>query len=82
MATDVESLVYTVAEVQRMLGVSRAVVYECLHAGIIPCLRLGRRFVIPRAAFHRWLEESPWAKSLTQDKQASLSPKIGRDSAR
>lgn len=51
-------LVYTVGEVQHMLGVSRSVVYENLHTGKIPCLRLGRRFVIPRVAFHRWLDES------------------------
>ena len=71
MATDVESLVYTAGEVQRMLGVSRAVVYESLRTGIIPCLRLGKRYVIPRTAFHRWLEVSPWAKELTQLKNGA-----------
>lgn len=58
MVKEEEKLVYTVEEVQRMLGVSLSVVYENLHAGRIPYLRLGRRFVIPRTAFHKWLDES------------------------
>ncbi len=67
-----ESLVYTVAEVQRLLGISRGTVYDYLHAGVIPNFKLGRRFIIPRASFHRWLEESPWAKKLTQESKVAL----------
>jgi excisionase family DNA binding protein len=66
------SLVYSVAELQQMLGVSRSVIYECLRAGIIPCLKLGRRYIIPKVAFHKWLEESPWAKKLTQESKVAL----------
>jgi excisionase family DNA binding protein len=78
---DVERLVYTVPDVQHMLGVSRAVVYEGLHAGIIPCLKLGRRYVIPRKAFHEWLETSPWAKRLTRESEPKLRLATSRDSA-
>ena len=58
MANKENSLVYEVKDIQRLLGVSRSLAYENLRMKIIPCLRLGRRYVIPKAAFHRWLDES------------------------
>lgn len=38
-----------------MLGVNKALVYDLLARGQIPAKRLGRRWVIPRAAFDTWL---------------------------
>ena len=58
MVQEEDSLVYKVEDIQRMLNVGRSAIYEGLRMKIIPCLRLGRRYVIPRAAFHRWLDES------------------------
>ena len=39
----------TVAEAARELGVSKNVCYAACRAGTVPALRLGRRWVIPRA---------------------------------
>ena len=41
-------LVLTVTEVAAALGISRAHAYELVARGDLPCLRLGRRIVIPR----------------------------------
>ena len=52
-----ESLVYKPEEVRKLLGCSRGVVYSGLRAGTIPCVRVSpRKYLIPKAAFMRWLE--------------------------
>lgn len=53
---DLRPQVYTVAEVQAMLGLSRGTTYAMLRAGEIPALQLGARWVIPRNRFHAWLD--------------------------
>lgn len=40
----------TVQETAALLGVSDDLVYELVARGEIPCLRLGRRRVVPRRA--------------------------------
>ena len=37
------------------LGVSLAAIYAGLRRGTIPSIRLGKRYVIPRAAIDDWL---------------------------
>lgn len=51
-----ESLVYSVPEVGKMLGLSRSSVYEAVRTGQIPSITIGRRILIPRAALERLLE--------------------------
>jgi excisionase family DNA binding protein len=36
--------------------ISRRAFYNAINRGEIPSLRLGRRILIPRAAFLKWLE--------------------------
>ena len=43
-----ESLVVTVEEAGRLLGISRGLAYDLVRQGVIPSIRLGRRVVIPR----------------------------------
>jgi len=43
-------LTYTVPEAAAILGISRGLAYEMVHAGTLPALRLGSRILIPRAA--------------------------------
>jgi excisionase family DNA binding protein len=50
MGTDEEQLTLTVPEVATLLRISRGACYEAIRSGQIPCLRFGRRIVIPRAA--------------------------------
>jgi excisionase family DNA binding protein len=51
-----ERLVYTVPEAGRLLGLSRNGAYEAAKRGDIPTIRVGRRLVVPKAAFHRTFE--------------------------
>ncbi|MEU4417358.1 helix-turn-helix domain-containing protein [Nocardia salmonicida] len=53
-----ESATYTVDEVAGLLGISRGVAYQSVHDGEIPAKRIGRRWVISRAAFSAWLATS------------------------
>ena len=54
-----ERVTLTVPEAAAIAGVSRNLMYELVATGQVPCaLRLGRRIVIPRAAFHEWLESA------------------------
>lgn len=46
---------YHVDELARLLGVSRQAVYNGLRLGLIPCIRLGKRYVLPKAAISEWL---------------------------
>ena len=49
--------VYTVTEVACLLSLSRGGTYELVRQGVIPAVRLGRRWVIPKTRFHAWLDE-------------------------
>jgi excisionase family DNA binding protein len=40
-------LTLTVEEAGQLLGVSRSYAYELVRQGALPCMRLGRRIVIP-----------------------------------
>jgi excisionase family DNA binding protein len=51
--------IYTVREAAAALGISTGLAYELVQAGQIPAKRLGRRWVIPRARFHAWLNDQP-----------------------
>lgn len=42
-------------ELAKLLGVNRKTVYEYAARNVIPCRRLGRRFVFSRAAVLAWL---------------------------
>jgi excisionase family DNA binding protein len=50
-------LVFSVAEAAQLLGVSRPNAYNLVHTGQIPCIRYGRRMLIPRVALMKMLEE-------------------------
>jgi excisionase family DNA binding protein len=51
-----ERAVYTVVEVAQLLSLSRGTAYVLVRDGTIPALRLGSRWVVPRARFHTWLD--------------------------
>jgi len=44
----------TVEEIARRLDVGRLAVYALLQQGIIPGIRLGRRWIITRHAYESW----------------------------
>jgi excisionase family DNA binding protein len=51
-----ERLVYSVPEAGRLLGLGRNAAYAAAKRGDIPTIRIGRRLVVPKAAFHRTFE--------------------------
>jgi excisionase family DNA binding protein len=44
----------SVPEIARRLNIGRLAVYEMLEQGIIPGIRLGRRWIITRHAYEQW----------------------------
>jgi excisionase family DNA binding protein len=44
----------TVLEIARRLNVGRLAVYSMLEQGIIPAVRLGRRWIITKHAYQQW----------------------------
>jgi excisionase family DNA binding protein len=43
-----------VSEIALRLGVGRLAVYTMLEQGIIPGIRLGRRWIVTQAAYEQW----------------------------
>jgi excisionase family DNA binding protein len=50
-----QSDTYTVPEVGRRLGIGRKQAYDAAKRGDIPTIRIGRRVLVPKPAFERWL---------------------------
>ena len=48
----------TVEQAGRELGISRSLAYAAAQSGEIPTLRIGRRLIVPRAAFERMLAQA------------------------
>ena len=48
----------TVPEAAKILRISRNHAYELARQGKLPVIRLGKRLIIPRIGFEKWLEES------------------------
>lgn len=53
-----------VSEIARRLGIGRLSVYAMLEQGVIPGIRLGRRWIITRAVYKQW-EGACGVKSIT-----------------
>lgn len=52
---EVEQLTETVERVAALLGIARATAYRAVHRGEIPSVKIGRRYLVPRAALRRLL---------------------------
>jgi excisionase family DNA binding protein len=46
----------SVDEFAREIGISRNMAYTGLREGTIPAIRIGKRFIIPRAAVRAWYD--------------------------
>jgi excisionase family DNA binding protein len=44
----------SVPEIARRLGIGRLAIYAMLEQGILPGIRLGRRWIITRHAYEQW----------------------------
>ncbi len=52
-----DTRVYTVDEAAEMLGLGRQQAYQAVRENVIPHIRIGRRIIIPKVAFDRWLDQ-------------------------
>jgi excisionase family DNA binding protein len=50
-----EPLTYSVPEAAALLGVNRNTAYEAAARGELPTIRIGKRVLVPRAAFEAML---------------------------
>ena len=57
-----KSLVFSVVEAAQLLGISRPTAYTLVNTGQIPCIRYGRRLLIPRVALMKMLEDAGTVK--------------------
>ena len=51
-----ECRVYVTEDLMQLLGVSRSVAYCLVNRQDFPSIRVGRKILIPRDAFEKWLE--------------------------
>jgi excisionase family DNA binding protein len=56
---DLARKVMSVPDVAKALGISRNSAYEAVARREIPVIKIGRRLLVPRAAFERMLEGRP-----------------------
>ena len=63
-----ERKVLTVKEVAEKLGICTALVRRQIKKGVIPCVKLGDRYLIPKVAFERWLtlERSEYSEGMSE----------------
>ena len=52
-----EKIALTVPDVQRALGIGKNTAYELANREDFPSIRVGKRILIPRDAFLRWLDK-------------------------
>ena len=67
MDTEHERLVFSVPEVAKLLGLSRASTYEAVRIGSIPSITIGRRILIPKVALQELLDRHSVAGNAGDD---------------
>lgn len=51
-----EPAVYDVPEIAVLLNINRITAYQLAKKEGFPAVRIGRRIIVPKQAFHRWLD--------------------------
>lgn len=51
-----EKRYYSIPQIKEMLPLGTTRIYQLLAEGAIPCIRLGRRFIVPKKKFDEWLD--------------------------
>ncbi len=57
--SETERLTISLDDAGRRLGISRNSAYKAAGRGDIPTIRIGRRLLVPRAAFERLFDPPP-----------------------
>lgn len=61
--------VLTVADIQKILKISRAMSYELVNSGAFPVIRIGKAIRIPARTFLEWLYSSNPAISINDSQK-------------
>ncbi len=69
MGTESESLVMSVPEAGRMLGICRDSAYAAVKTGALPAIRLGKRIVVSRAVIERMLNDTLPLPNINEDNE-------------
>ena len=48
-------LTLTVEDVAKVLRLSKQNAYSLCHSGKFPCVKIGKRMIIPKPAFEKWM---------------------------
>ena len=65
--TVTERQTFTVEEVRAVLGLGRNAVYEAVRRGEIPAIRIGGRWLVPRASLERLLRGQSTVRPVKED---------------
>lgn len=49
-------LTLNVEHISKVLGLSKSKAYELCHSDGFPCVKVGKRMIIPRPAFEKWMD--------------------------
>ena len=55
--TELEAAVYNIPQIAVLLDINVIKAYELAKRKDFPTVRIGRRIVVPKQAFHRWLND-------------------------
>lgn len=63
----------SIPEIADRLSIGRIAVYTMLEQGIIPAIRLGRRWIVTRHAYERWERTCGMRTGLQPEPNAKVS---------
>lgn len=55
---EIEKVVYTVAEIQKLLGIGKNQAYDLVNSGVFPVKMVGKKRIISKVGFDNWLNSS------------------------
>lgn len=57
-----DKLVLDVKELQKQLGISRSLAYELVRRADFPCLKIGKRILVPFEELKNWMSQNSLAE--------------------
>lgn len=67
-AENTQRATFTIAEVASELGINLVAAYEMAKQAGFPALTVGKRIIVPKLAFERWLTDAAFAKQAYRGK--------------
>jgi excisionase family DNA binding protein len=62
MNKNIETVCFNTKETAKYTGLGITKTQEYIREGIIPSIKLGRRYIVPKAVLDKWLEEQSLKK--------------------